>query len=202
MTTSDYQPFVGEFRRLVAALEPYKSSPEQMASRADAYFSVLKPFPLEDVIRKADTWLAKETKFPKPAEWAGVIVRKAADLPTMLDRDARDYREAERIGFEKDPCGCQSCLEAGVSEKPLRYVPEVEDGADRVMKDPLGNRTITAGHWAHGWELHRWYEARGAFWNRVYELGLMTPQQGKKAEKLPFGERLERIFTKVGELTR
>jgi hypothetical protein len=191
MIAADYDAFVAEFKRLSAALERFKQAPADLERRADAYFATLKGYTLAEVSAKADAWLSKETKFPAPAEWAGVIpARPALDLQVLTDAESRDYRDAERCGYERAPCECPRCVHAGVDEKPQRFVPEV--GVQ--MRD--GNRVVTAGYWAHGTELARWYAARANFWNRCFELGLVTIQERKTVEKRPFAERLEQLFAR------
>lgn len=76
-----------------------------------------------------------------------------------------------------------------------QLVPDA-DRDERDVRVREGNRIVTAGHWAHGAELARWYQARGDFWNRCYELGLMTRVQTAKADKVPLWKRLEQIFAK------
>lgn len=118
MTGTEFSDFGHEFDRLYAALGGYKQSPAEKGAKVDAYFHALKHLPLREVIAKADTWLAKETKFPKPAEWANVVTRKAADLPSLSVQEAEDYRRAERLGWEDVPCSCSLCRDADVTEKP------------------------------------------------------------------------------------
>lgn len=168
MTDQDYESFRREYLRLSAALERFKQSSEEQSRRLDAYFHALKAFPLGDVIAKADTWLAKETKFPKPAEWAGVIVRKVAPLPAMSDADARDYIRAEGLRYEDTPCWCPECVTAEVSEKPLRFVP-----LEPEQRKRLGDRIVVAGRWAHGFELFRWYRSRADYYNAMAEKGFL-----------------------------
>lgn len=173
MTEVDYGQFIVEFKRLAAALEPYKRTPEEVQQKADAYFHALKRFSFEDVRRKADRWLERESKMPKPAEWAGVIVAGAgSDLRQMTQAEATEHRRAERQGYEDAPCECASCIHAGVTHRPLRFVPEFDRlGNDVKVLDPIGNRVVVAGHWAHGAELARWYVARDAFWTKARSIG-------------------------------
>lgn len=167
MRANDYDGFVAEFLRLSRALERFRQESAELAARADVYFHALKHLPLADLIAKADVWLRTETKFPKPADWAAVRRPPArADGPEMTLHEATLYRRAEAMGYEDpDSCDCLACVEADVSERPRRFVPEfMEDGRDRKVRDPIGQRLITAGHWAHGAELARWYSARAAFY--------------------------------------
>ncbi len=192
LTQQEYDAFGLEFRRLSAALEKYRHAPGEIDAKIDAYFHVLKVHSLEDVKAKADAWLAKETKMPRPAEWSAVIVRRAVDVPVMLERDARDWRRAELARWQGDLCACQSCVEAGVDEKPLRFVP-----AEHLEREPVSGRTVTAGHWAHGWELFRWYKARADFYNCCLELGVRGPDVLQpKAKRRGFHERIDAIFRK------
>ena len=53
--------------------------------------------------------------------------------------------------FEREPCHCPRCVQAGVEDRPQK-------------RDPRG------GHWLHGYDLKRLYEAEAAFWQRFNEL--------------------------------
>jgi len=59
-------------------------------------------------------------------------------------------------------CECVLCGQAGVTHRPIRYVPD-----DDELKAKIGDRVILRGHWAHGQELKRWYAAKEAFWANV-----------------------------------
>lgn len=198
MTDRDFPAFVNEFKRLAAALDSYKRTPEEVSAKADAYFHVLKKYPLADVIAKADAWLQTETKMPKPAEWAGITPKRPpVELRVLTDADARTYRRAESLGYEDEPCACALCVHAGVHEKPLRFVPEFDaDDVSVKVKDPIGDRVVIAGHWAHGRELFAYYDARANFWNRMYQLGLVNAHERQKAEREPLWKRLELLFSK------
>lgn len=202
MMNADYDAFVGEFRRLAAALERYKLSPAETSAKADVYFQVLKKFTLIEVTAKADHWLASETRMPKPVEWASVIVRRTIVLNAMTLMEAQAYAAAEAAGWEGEACGCQSCVEAGVTDKPLRFVPDFDANDTTITKtNPLKNdRAVATGHWAHGDELRRWYVAKDAFWQKVAELKLMSKAAIAKAEKMPLEKRIEQIFKKKGEV--
>ncbi len=53
--------------------------------------------------------------------------------------------------FERDPCSCAECMQAGVSDK-------------------LQKRDRYTGEWLHGYPLKRLYEAQEDFWRRFHEL--------------------------------
>lgn len=201
MTPDDYQPFQQEFTRLSHALNAFKQTPEQIHAKADAYFHALKKFPFTDVCAKADAWLQTEAKFPKPVEWANQVVRhERPPLHVLTTAEATTYRDAERQGWEAPPCECARCLQAGVHEKPIRFVPEFDrhDVSEKVV-DPIGNRIVVAGHWAHGRELAGYYEAWAGFWNRCLELGLLSVKERANVEQEPIEKRLEKIFSRIGK---
>jgi hypothetical protein len=52
--------------------------------------------------------------------------------------------------FEREPCQCGDCLQAGVSA-----LVQVRDWY--------------TGAWLHGYDLQRWYDARDRFWNTFHE---------------------------------
>ena len=56
----------------------------------------------------------------------------------------------KRSDFEREPCTCGECQQAGVS-----VLPQLRDW-----------RT---GAWMHGYPLKRVYEAKAAFWSRFRE---------------------------------
>lgn len=129
-----------------------------------AYFRVLRGYPLAMVEAGAEAWLTRGERFPKPAEWLGAIPRQSASagLLTMPDDEAAEYQRAASLFYEDEPCGCHLCKQAGVSHRMLRFVPEQDrDGGDAKMK--IGDKVVVRGHWAHGEELKRWYAARDAF---------------------------------------
>lgn len=173
MMPTDYDPFVAEVGRLASALDRYKSSDQDKASRADAYFHALKAHSLEDLIRKADRWLATEKTFPKPVEWASVkLPAQGPALATMSTREAHEWATAESRRWEGDPCDCASCREADVHWKLLRFVPDFTAEDEPIhVHDPIKHRTVHRGHWAHGWELKRWYDAKTAFYESLTAKG-------------------------------
>jgi len=193
MTEADYPVFMGEFDRLHAALAGYRSKPDEARAKADAYFHAMKHLSLSDVTAKADAWLQRESKMPKPVEWASVRISRGVEMPTFTPREEREYLRAEALHYEDAPCGCPLCFQAGVSDKPIRFVPDFtpDDRDDRVR---IGERIVTRGHWSHGVELARYYKARADFWNRYYEM------LGKRAfpKEPPRHSRPVVDFVKVG----
>jgi hypothetical protein len=204
VTDHDFDAFKREFQRLSAALErTFRQTPEELTARIDAYFVVLKKLPLGVVIAKADAWLERESKMPKPAEWAAVAPKRlVVDLPTLTPAEAEEWLDAESRMWEREPCECVSCVHAGVSTLPQRFVPEL-DAYDRDVRALIGSRPqpITRGHWAHGDELGRYWRAREEFWHRMKQLfpGLKLTNQGAlTADETPRHQRKDAEFVQVG----
>lgn len=170
--TSDDLPGFHEVFRSLQRVFPLRGSETDLDRLVADYFRSLRRFGLPDVKAAADHWLAHGTKFPKPAEWIAAVPRRpVTDEARQMSRDeAQEHRRAELMAFEDQPCLCAECVRAGVDEKPLRFVPEF-DGDDREVKafSPLSQRLVTAGHWAHGEELARWYDSRATFYAKFIE---------------------------------
>jgi hypothetical protein len=49
--------------------------------------------------------------------------------------------------FEREPCGCGECVQAGVSGRPQKRDPQT-------------------GKWLHGYDLKRLYQAQDSFWKK------------------------------------
>lgn len=164
MTDSELFPFMDAFRGLQRVF-PKRLDEHDLQQMGSAYFKALRKFPLGRVQAGADAWVQRGKFFPKPAEWIDAIPQAkpaSADIPSMTEAQAEDYRRAERLRYEDAPCGCQACRAAEVHEKPLRFVPTL-DANDNTTRMREGERIVTAGHWAHGVELARWYHARADF---------------------------------------
>lgn len=194
MTDSDYFAFSALIRR-VAALFRVRCDTEDFKATTQSYFQALKKIQLADLERAADAWIERETKFPKPVEWRMAIPRHAVELQPMSDTDAREYARAESRWWTDDPCNCRDCVAAGVNEKPLRFVPDFDDnGVEIRRRDPIGDRVVITGHWAHGWELFRTCEAEGVFWAIYYANGGPSKKAQISEARLSFRERMAQIF--------
>lgn len=200
MTDRDASEFSALFRRVAGV---YRARVDEDV--ASTYFRVLRPFALADLERAADAWIAKEARFPKPAEWRGSLSPDASqvrDLRVMTWLEGKEYADAERRGYEGDPCGCGACRDTGVDHRFLRFVPEfTAHDTDLKVFDPVRQREVTAGHWAHGQELARWYVTKDAFWQKCADLGFMEKISVKpKASKLSFEQQLENIFRRTASV--
>lgn len=172
MTEHDLGGFTTVMKQLAAVFRR-RPDTEEFRALTGSYFRALSRHELPELQRAADGWIATEAKFPTPYELRRAIPRRVRDLRTMSITEGRDYAAAEHAGYEGDCCTCPSCVEADVTDKPLRFVPEADEhDMDFLVNDPIRKRSVVSGHWAHGWELARWYVAKDAFWARCEELGL------------------------------
>lgn len=160
---------VFQFSDVVSGLRrvfPKRMEASELREMDASYFKALRRFSLHQVQVGAEIWVQRGKYFPKPAEWIEAIPRRepTPDIPTMSDDQAHAYRRAEALRYEDQPCYCEACRRADITDKPLRFVPEF-DARDRAVQMRLDDRVVTAGHWAHGAELARWYQAKGSFYD-------------------------------------
>lgn len=166
MTDGELFRFVDVWNDLARVFPKRLDDHEKQQMQRD-YFRAMRRFPLSQIEAGAEVWIQRGKYFPKPAEWMDAIPKQSAvvtlDVPAMSEGESRAYQRAEAMRYEDQPCGCPKCREAEVTDKPLRFVPEfTPDDRERKVRD--GERVVTAGHWAHGYELARWYEARANFY--------------------------------------
>jgi hypothetical protein len=163
MSPVDLPAFLETFRAVAATFNVRRDED----TLGEVYFKALQPFPLRDVQAGADRCTAFLKRFPKPVEWKEQIPRPTAPgIPELGSFEAADYLEAESCFFEMPPCRCAACVQAGVSMRPIRYMPDEDE-----VKVRVGARVVLRGHWAHGDELRRWYAAKEAFWAKARSLG-------------------------------
>ena len=148
---------------------PLRGTEHETGQLTRAHFKALRKYPLSAVRAGAETGLLHWKHFPKPAEWIDAIPRRVngpVDVPVLSDSAAREYRRAEAMRWQDEPCRCAACVAAHVCDQPVRFVPEFnDDGRDRKVKDPIGDRIVTAGHWAHGQELLGYWLGRERFFS-------------------------------------
>lgn len=137
------------------------------------YFKILESASLEDVLAAAKVCATKCRTFPKPVDWLdalpeGVLTDQPPDMRVMGEAERRVHYDAERSHYEGPACDCLLCQAAGMTSRPLRFVPDftLDDLPERAF-DPERNRIVHVGHWAHGHELARWYAARSVFFASV-----------------------------------
>ena len=167
MRLAEVVAFAEIFENLARVLVSRKMDDAERAKTQMAYFRALRAFDLDIVKAGADTLIVSAKHFPHPAEWIDAMPRRLnnpARVPTMFETEAQTWRAAEAVFWEREPCGCGLCVQAGMDQQPGRFVPEF-DSWDRERKvfDLGRQRTVTAGHWAHGLELAGYYQARADY---------------------------------------
>lgn len=169
MTDQEMGAFMGLLGRMGAV---FSKREHDLETLAPSYFRALKRFPYGDVLRAADHLIAVEPHFPRPSRWIAAIgeTHKGDPLEALTGREAAEHLHAQRLGWEADPCGCDECREAEVSDRRVRYVPI--EPHQRVV---LGFHTTVRGRWIHAWELRAWYEARANCYEVLMRLKLGHP---------------------------
>jgi hypothetical protein len=171
MIEQDFEKFQRAFVRL-AGLFRLRLHGDALDELTRSYFKILQEFTLADVFEGAKRVVEKQRAFPKPIDWLRAIPKppppQSSEL-VMTDDQAEEWQRAERLRYDDAPCGCSSCVAAGVSDKPVRFVPEfTADGRERRLRNLRLDRVVTAGHWAHGTELAGYYRAKAAFYDRFH----------------------------------
>lgn len=197
MTDSDVFPFMDTFRSLTHVFK-LKGDAHEIQDVGKSYFKALRKFTLAQVKDAAEKCLAECKHFPKPAEWADRVTRRIpVEIPELSPTETTAYLRAEAKRYEDDPCSCRDCQNAGVTHRFLRFVPEFDaDGRDKHAR--IGERIVTRGHWAHGDELKRWYQARDSF-KAQFADAMPGKSMAKKRPKESFQKRLEDIYAKKPE---
>lgn len=171
MDDTDYDTFEKAFRRLGSVFR-LRLKEADLQELVQTYFRLLKSARLDAVLTAAKVCLTKCKTFPKPVEWLDALPKTPTVAPAsfqirhMGTAEAEEWSRAERLRYEDAPCACRLCVEAQVTDKPLRFVPNftADDCDDRAIH-PAKPQPVTTGHWAHGEELARWYRAREAFFS-------------------------------------
>lgn len=168
--TDDQRPdFDQAFQRVISHYR-LKMRAGEATELARTYFRLLEAHPLDLVVTAGVSWMARQRKFPKAVDWLDLIETgkgpsAPADARRMSVSECDQYDAAERLCFEDQPCGCAECCRAGVDDLPTRLVPTLLDGeGDERAYNPRRERMQIVGHWCHGAELRRWYDARDAFY--------------------------------------
>jgi hypothetical protein len=165
MQDADLFAFMAIVRELIRVF-PKRMSDDEIGDLSKAYFATLRRFTIAELQAGADAWMQRGKFFPKPAEWREAIPHRSATasvaLAPLTPVEMAEYMDAERRGFEGDPCACRRCRGAGVDHRFTRYAPE-SDELGRDLRGLIGERSVVRGRWLHGEELRCWYAARDAF---------------------------------------
>jgi hypothetical protein len=173
MLDTEFDKFQRAFTRL-AGLFRLRLHGQALDDLTRSYFKILSEHDLTAVFDGAKAVIEKQRTFPKPIEWLRAIPTRRLGLPTvtvpdMTDEDANAWTRAHDLRWEDAPCACVLCQRAGVSDKPLRFVPEyTDDDHERRVRNVRLDRVVTAGHWAHGTELAGYYRGREEFYTRFH----------------------------------
>ena len=175
MTLAD-RPKFDEIVQRVAVLLPQRApSKATLGAVTTAYFEALEPWPVDVIARSARTLVQDRKVFPTLADWIAALGPAPGAAPTpaggqrtmslaeIVEWEHARRSTADRERYQGEPCRCDACRTAGVDHRFLRFVPD-EDAAGSLQRawHPQRREVVITGHWAHGWELDRWYRARTA----------------------------------------
>jgi hypothetical protein len=189
VTDFDYAIFAKTCDRMLVVFQR-RIPPGEREELTRALFTLLSAHDIEDVIAAGKRCSEKLKAFPKPVDWLAELqaVRPAQpkDCRTMRAEEAEELAAAAAMNYAAAPCDCADCAAAGVTDRPLRFVPSTFDGdeIERAFNGQRGQIEVV-GHWAHGHELRRWYTARDHF----FALKRRAPRALLVAVGLLVGER-------------
>jgi hypothetical protein len=170
MTDMDREKFDEAFSRLVTAFR-LKLKAADLDTLAQTYFRVLAPcWSIDEVLAGGRVCLEKHRRFPKVADWLAELPSRSpsptrsTDHRWMTADEMEAHDRAAHLAYQDHPCDCRGCVAAGVSDKPLRFVPN--DDGERAYH-ARRQQVEDVGHWAHGDQLARWYAARETFFNKL-----------------------------------
>lgn len=167
MTDLEYPTFSEAFRRVITAFR-LKLKAAEIDELTRTYFRMMTAYELDAVLAAGRVCIGKYRTFPKAADWLtelGPTTTRGCpeDLRHMSADELDVFEQAARTRYEDLPCACGACVHAGMTDRPLRFVPTLDGESYERAYNPRTGRVELAGHWAHGAELARWYAARDAF---------------------------------------
>jgi hypothetical protein len=198
MTDADFATFEKAFHRM-AKVHLSRVKDADRAELCQTYFKTLGAAPLDDVLATGKILLQRSKHFPKPAEWYALVTHApdAALIPAgvriMSVAEVVEWNAAMKRCCEGDLCVCAACVDAHVTDKPIRFVPE-EDADGTIVRawHPGRKQLVGVGHWIHGYDLLRWYLAREACFATATAVG---PRMVRLLRRLtPVTERVDAIF--------
>lgn len=172
MTAEDRETFDAAFKRLALSFR-LRLRPTEAEELAQTYFRALEEHPLDRVLQAAKAMLGSHRSMPKIADWLAQLrpgahgSRVPSGVRVMVESEVAELARAERLGYQDEPCGCWECRRAGVDHRPIRFVPTLIGDEEERALHPRRDRVECLGHWAHGEELVRWYDAKARFEERA-----------------------------------
>jgi hypothetical protein len=165
---SDRVTFARAFQRVCGAFR-LRFKANEAEDLTTTYFKILEPYPLDRVLLAGKQCMTVSRKFPLAADWVAAVVdlsdRTPSDVRQMTIDELDEHEAAERARWEDAPCSCVACVRANVGQSPLRFVPtHATFSEDERAFNPRRQAVQIVGHWAHGEELGRWYDARARFY--------------------------------------
>ena len=173
MILSEYTLFV-ELWDSLAATKLHRSFRADDRERSiSAYWDHLRAYPIAGVRVAWQRLRDQDGKFPTSSQWACAIPWTARpDAPVMSWGESAEYDRAAAVGYEREPCQCWACVEAGADTLPQRYLPEEDPqtGDARKAQHPRTLLVVYPGQWAHGQALAGWHLAREHFYATAHKL--------------------------------
>ena len=99
-------------------------------------------------VRRGEARHRETTLVSKPIDWLRAIPKRlpTPTEPDMTDKQAAEWHRAERLRWEDTPCLVpRSVRPPGVTEKPLRFVPEFTDTRSRAPRAECAARARRDG---------------------------------------------------------
>ena len=177
MTEEDYPTFREMFDGLAASKQHRAYRQDERDREIQAYWDHLKAYPLAGVRIGWERLRDQDGKFPTSSQWACAIPRTARpDAPVMSWSEGAEHDRAAAVGYEREPCQCRACVEAGADTLPQRYLPEEDPqtGDARKAQHPRTLLVVYPGQWAHGPALAGWHLAREHFYATAHRLFRIT----------------------------
>ena len=166
---SDLGTFDRAFRRVCGAFR-VRLKADEAEDLSRTYFKILEAYPLDRVLLVGKAIVSTSRRFPLAADWVAELDATAgtvapADRRQMTTAEVDEYEAAARAHWEGPECACAACSAAQTTDRPLRYVPTLATFDDDERAYNARRQLVqVVGHWAHGDELRRWYEARSRFY--------------------------------------
>ena len=169
MVEPEYDTFDRAFRRVYGVYR-LKLSDDDVDALSRTYFRLLAHAALDDVLAAGKACLTTCKTFPKPVDWLHALPPTASPVPLSADlrvlgtAERDDYARAEGLRYRGHAVRLWRVFSGRRERSPVAVrARRGRRVLDRAI-DAVRNRVVVTGHWAHGPELGRWYDARAAFY--------------------------------------